>query len=67
MYDEQAALAAERDPSKLMLCAVGKTKPAGDIQLLYDAGHRLFGENYVQELIEKSAMLPPDIQWYVQY
>lgn len=32
---------------------------------MYDSGHRLFGENYVQELIEKSAVLPPDIQWYV--
>jgi len=61
---EQAGVAAERDPSKLKLCAVGKTKPAGDIQLLYDVGHRLFGENYAQELIEKSAILPPDIQWH---
>ena len=35
------------------LIAVSKTKPASDIQTLYDAGQRAFGENKVQELVEK--------------
>jgi hypothetical protein len=35
-----------------------------DIQVLYDMGHRDFGENYVQELASKQAQLPPDIRWH---
>jgi pyridoxal phosphate enzyme (YggS family) len=46
------------------LIAVSKTKPASDIQALYDLGHREFGENYVQELIEKAPLLPADIHWH---
>jgi len=46
------------------LVAVSKTKPARDIQSLYDAGQRVFGENYVQELQEKHGQLPPDIEWH---
>lgn len=46
------------------LIAVSKTKPASDIQELYDAGQRDFGENYVQELVEKQAALPGDINWH---
>lgn len=46
------------------LVAVSKTKPIEDIQSLYDLGHRDFGENYVQELIEKEAALPKDIRWH---
>lgn len=46
------------------LVAVSKTKPAKAIQELYDVGHRHFGENYVQELIEKAPRLPLDIQWH---
>lgn len=49
---------------KATLVAVSKTKPVADIQALYDAGHRDFGENYVQELLEKQALLPPDIRWH---
>jgi pyridoxal phosphate enzyme (YggS family) len=49
---------------KATLVAVSKTKPAADIQVLYDAGHRDFGENYVQELTEKQAQLPADIRWH---
>ena len=37
-----------------MLVAVSKYKPVADIQACYDAGHRHFGENYVQELAEKA-------------
>lgn len=46
------------------LVAVSKTKPPGDIQELYDLGHRDFGENYVQELTEKASLLPTDIRWH---
>jgi len=48
----------------IRLVAVSKTKPASYIKALYDAGHRHFGENYFQELIEKSAELPSDICWH---
>ncbi len=46
------------------LIAVSKTKPAGAIMELYDLGHRDFGENYVQELVEKYEQLPKDIRWH---
>lgn len=46
------------------LVAVSKTKPVADIQALYDLGQRDFGENYVQELVEKQAQLPQDIRWH---
>ncbi|HXS38390.1 MAG TPA: YggS family pyridoxal phosphate-dependent enzyme [Flavipsychrobacter sp.] len=46
------------------LVAVSKTKPINEIQELYDLGQRDFGENYVQELVEKEAQLPKDIRWH---
>lgn len=46
------------------LVAVSKTKPVEAIQELYGLGHRDFGENYVQELVEKQARLPQDIRWH---
>jgi pyridoxal phosphate enzyme (YggS family) len=46
------------------LVAVSKTKPAEDIQALYDLGHRDFGENYVQELVDKYEQSPKDIRWH---
>jgi len=46
------------------LVAVSKTKPAEEIQELYELGQRDFGENYVQELIEKQSQLPKDIRWH---
>lgn len=46
------------------LVAVSKTKPVADIQALYDMGQRDFGENYVQELVEKQPQLPADIRWH---
>ncbi|MBL7718878.1 MAG: YggS family pyridoxal phosphate-dependent enzyme [Flavipsychrobacter sp.] len=46
------------------LVAVSKTKPATDIQEMYDLGQRDFGENYVQELVDKETMLPKDIRWH---
>lgn len=50
--------------SHATLVAVSKTKPAADIQALYNLGQRDFGENYVQELVEKEAILPKDIRWH---
>jgi len=52
-------------PVKVSLIAVSKTKPVEDIQEAYDAGQRLFGENQVQELMEKHDKLPADIQWHL--
>jgi len=49
---------------KATLIAVSKTKPVEDIRELYDLGQRDFGENYVQELVDKQAVLPPDIRWH---
>ena len=46
------------------LVAVSKIKPAADIMQMYELGQRDFGENYVQELVEKQAQLPTDILWH---
>jgi PLP dependent protein len=51
------------DAANVNLVAVSKTKPNEDIQALYDFGQRAFGENYVQELVDKEATLPKDIHW----
>ena len=50
--------------SQVTLVAVSKTKPIEDIRELYALGHRDFGENYVQELVEKAGKLPGDIRWH---
>jgi PLP dependent protein len=50
--------------SPARLVAVSKYIPADRIQTAYDHGQRHFGENYVQELISKSAQLPGDIKWH---
>lgn len=52
------------DTKGVTLIAVSKTKPVEDLQVLYDAGHRDFGENYVQELLQKQSVLPKDIRWH---
>jgi pyridoxal phosphate enzyme (YggS family) len=46
------------------LVAVSKTKPVAEILELYDLGQRDFGENYVQELLDKEKQLPKDIRWH---
>jgi len=48
----------------VQLVAVSKTQPAGQIMALHAAGQRDFGENYVQELVDKQAALPADIRWH---
>ncbi len=52
------------DAAGVTLVAVSKTKPVEDILTLYNLGHRDFGENYVQELVDKTSQLPPDIRWH---
>lgn len=54
----------ELDAKNVTLVAVSKTKPASDILELYELGQRDFGENYVQELVEKAEQLPKDIRWH---
>ena len=54
----------ELSQKDVTLVAVSKTKPADAIQELYDLGQRDFGENYVQELVEKQSKLPADIRWH---
>ena len=52
-------------PSQVTLVAVSKTHPIEKIKEAYEAGHRVFGENRVQELISKLESLPQDIQWHL--
>ena len=54
----------ELDTKGVTLVAVSKTKPVADIESLYALGQRDFGENYVQELLEKAPQLPADIRWH---
>lgn len=63
---EQSTLDAHRPPNAVKLLAVSKTKPVSDIVQAYEAGQRLFGENYVQEGAEKIQALQSlgDIEWY---
>ena len=51
-------------PKEVMLVAVSKTKPNELLLEAYQAGQRHFGENYVQELVDKQATLPQDIHWH---
>ncbi len=48
----------------VQLVAVSKVQPVNDIKTLYDLGQRDFGENYVQELIEKHPLLPKGARWH---
>lgn len=64
MKDKINATAQEVGNVNVELLAVSKYKPAADIKILYDYGVRHFGENYVQEMITKSEILPQDIKWH---
>ncbi|RYU92189.1 YggS family pyridoxal phosphate-dependent enzyme [Mucilaginibacter terrigena] len=63
--DNIKSLKKETGEINVALLAVSKTKPAADLQQAYDAGQRLFGENTVQELVEKQEQLPKDIEWHL--
>lgn len=56
---------AKRDVSEVTLIAVSKTKPVPMLQEAYDAGSRDFGENKVQEIMDKYPVLPEDIRWHM--
>ncbi len=57
--------AVGRNPDEVTLIAVSKTKPVEILQEAYDAGARIFGENKVQEILDKYDQLPSDIQWHM--
>lgn len=59
------ALRLETEAKGVQLVAVSKTKSNSEIMEAYEAGQRIFGENHVQELIEKAELLPKDIQWHM--
>jgi hypothetical protein len=52
-------------PENVTLVAVSKTKPVQDILEAYNAGQRVFGENKVQEMVEKHDKMPKDIEWHM--
>ena len=52
-------------PGHVSIIAVSKRKSAEDVMQAYVAGHRIFGENRVQELIEKQPLLPEDLKWHM--
>lgn len=62
---EAACRRAGRNPDSVTLIAVSKTKPVSDIEEIYNAGVREFGENKVQEMTEKMQLLPNDINWHM--
>ena len=61
----EAVKASGRDEKDVTLIAVSKTKPVEMIKEVYDAGIRDFGENKVQEIIDKYPKLPSDIRWHL--
>ena len=56
---------AELAGTSARLIAVTKTKPVGDLQAAYDGNCKVFGENKVQEMVEKWEILPKDIEWHL--
>ena len=65
MIEENIRRIKSQIPEIVTLVAVSKTKPAADILTAYNAGHRDFGENKVQELVDKHEQLPKEIQWHL--
>lgn len=62
---QEACDKAKRDRNEVTLIAVSKTKPIEVLQEAYDLGVRVFGENKVQELVDKYEALPKDIEWHM--
>lgn len=52
-------------PQHVTLVAVSKTKPVSDLMEAYNAGQRIFGENKIQEMVEKHQEMPKDIKWHM--
>ena len=64
LLDAYKKITDQLNDQDITLIAVSKTKPIEDVLDAYAAGQRAFGENYVQELVDKQAKLPADIQWH---
>ncbi len=62
--DEYKKLKEDLQAQNVTLIAVSKIQPVAVIKTLYDLGQKDFGENYVQEIIEKYNALPKDILWH---
>ncbi|MCQ2542636.1 MAG: YggS family pyridoxal phosphate-dependent enzyme [Lachnospiraceae bacterium] len=62
---KEHAVKVSRNPEDITLVAVSKTKPVEMLKEVYDLGVRDFGENYVQELVDKINQLPSDIRWHM--
>ena len=62
---EEACDTAGRSPKEVTLIAVSKTKPVEMLKEAYDAGARVFGENKVQEIVDKYDQMPADVQWHM--
>ncbi len=65
MIKENLSIVRENIPEGVTLVAVSKTKPNEMILEAYHEGQRIFGENKVQELVEKQEHLPKDIEWHL--
>jgi pyridoxal phosphate enzyme (YggS family) len=59
-----AAELAGRDPDSVRLVAVSKTQPVEAVAAAWEAGQGLFGENYVQEFLDKARQLPDSVEWH---
>jgi pyridoxal phosphate enzyme (YggS family) len=64
MNSTYTAIKSYLEQHKVTLVAVSKTRPIDQLQALYDAGQRDFGENRVQEMRDKQSVLPADIRWH---
>ncbi len=64
MIREELDKIREELPDGVRLVAISKYHPASAIEEAYHCGQRIFGENHVQELMEKQAILPKDIEWH---
>ena len=60
-----AAVRSGRDPKDITLIAVSKTKPVPMLLEAYGAGARDFGENKVQEILDKHPQMPQDVRWHM--
>ena len=62
---EESCGNVNRDPGEVTLIAVSKTKPVEMLREAYDAGARVFGENKVQEIVDKYDLMPSDVKWHM--
>lgn len=62
---EKSCAASGREREEVTLIAVSKTKPVSMLMEAYDCGQRIFGENKVQEIMDKYEQMPDDVQWHM--